>query len=85
MTIIIDTPEGIAAARLIALRSGLSLEIKTGMKLTRGRSASQIAIETVLVPAGIVAQGKRPNKKTVYGLLDAYMVECGLSPRPLTP
>lgn len=82
MTIILDTPEQIAAARLLALRSGLSIECKTGMKMSRGRSASQIATE-FLKGEGKVAEGKRPNKTTVYRLLNAYLVEHGFEDRPL--
>lgn len=40
MSIVIDTPEGIAFARMAALRSGLRLEI-SGMR-RRGRSAYSI-------------------------------------------
>lgn len=34
-TVVIDTPEGIAAYRLACLIRALRLEIKTGMKMTR--------------------------------------------------
>lgn len=42
---IIDTPEGIAFARFLAVRSALSLEVRTGMKMSRGRSILSIANE----------------------------------------
>lgn len=82
MSIILDTPDQIAAAQLMAIRSGLSLEIRTGMRLSRGRSASQIATG-ILKGAGIVAEGKRPNKATVYRLFNDLLVEKGLADRPL--
>lgn len=82
MSIIIDTPEGIEAARMIALRSGLSLECKTGMKLSRGRSANQIATD-FLKGHGRIAANKRPNKTTTYRLLNEWMVEKGFQDRPL--
>ena len=82
MTIIIDTPEGIAAARMIALRSGLSLECKTGMKLSRGRSANQIATD-FLKGEGMIAQNKRPNKPTTYALLNKWMADRGFEDKPL--
>jgi hypothetical protein len=82
MSIILDTPDQIAAARMLAIRSGLSLEIRTGMRLSRGRTASQIATD-ILKDAGMVAEGKRPNKATVYRLFNMFLVEQGLPDRPL--
>lgn len=35
-TTIIDTPAGIARFKLLQLKHGLALEMKTGMKLSRG-------------------------------------------------
>jgi hypothetical protein len=35
-SIVIDTPEGIAYFRLLAIKHGLSIEINTGMKMSRG-------------------------------------------------
>lgn len=52
----------------LALRGALKLEIKTGMKLSRGRSASQIAIHRL----GLTG---RPRKKTVLEALEARMKE----------
>jgi anion-transporting ArsA/GET3 family ATPase len=43
-TIIIDTPEGVAAFRLLALRSALSLEV-SGLRVSRGRTAYAIVKE----------------------------------------
>lgn len=80
--IILDTPAQIAGARLITIRSGISLEIRTGMKLTRGRPCSAIATE-ILKAEGIVAEGKRPNKTTVYRLFNDYLVSLGFENRPL--
>ena len=44
MSIIIDTPEGIAAYRMLALRSALKLEI-LGMKHSRGSAYATIKRE----------------------------------------
>lgn len=66
--------ENVENARLLALRSALSIEVRTGMKMSRGASASEIATRTVLKPAGLVKEGKRPNKATVYRLLNDYIV-----------
>ena len=57
--IILDTPEQIAVARFLTVRSGLRLQVRTGMKLSRGRSAIQIARE-----AGWT------TKRTAKGALD---------------
>ena len=38
--------------RLVTARRGLEMELKTGMKLTRGRSANQIACEDLGLPKG---------------------------------
>lgn len=75
--------QGVETFRMIALRSGLSLEIKTGMKLSRGASASQVITEQILRPAGLVAEGKRPNKTTVYRLFNDLMVQHGYESKPL--
>lgn len=42
-TIVIDTPEGIAFVQLLAVRSGLRMEIATGMKMSRGVSMLKVA------------------------------------------
>lgn len=82
MTIILDTPEKIQGGRLLAIRSGLSVEIKTGMRLSRGRSCSQIAT-VILKERGIVAPHKRPNKTTVYRLFNEMLVDLGFQDKPL--
>lgn len=41
-TIFLDTPEQIAAARLLTIRLGLKMEAE-GLKMTRGRSCLSIA------------------------------------------
>jgi len=71
----IITGEHIAIARLLTLRSGLGLEIKTGMKLTRGRSPLAII-------QGMGITNKR-TKKGAYADLDAHIVSLGGQPRPL--
>jgi len=82
MSVVIDTPEGIEAARLMALRSGLSIECRTNMTMSRGRSANQIATE-FLKGQGVIAPNKRPNKTTTYNLLNKFMVEAGFEDKPL--
>ena len=42
-TIIIDTPDGIAHMRFVTVISALNIEVKTGMKMSRGVSALKIA------------------------------------------
>ena len=44
MSIMLDTPEQIQAARLLVLRQGLTLETK-GLRLSRGRTAYSIIKE----------------------------------------
>jgi len=44
MSIMLDTPEQIQAARLLVLRKGLTLETK-GLRLSRGRTAYSIVKE----------------------------------------
>ena len=44
MSIMLDTPEKIQAARLLVLRKGLTLETK-GLRLSRGRTAYSIVKE----------------------------------------
>lgn len=41
-SIIIDTPEGIAMYRLLAMRSALKIELRTGMKMSKGPSVMSI-------------------------------------------
>lgn len=71
------------AARLLALRAGLSIEIKTGMKLSRGRSASQIITEDILRPLGEIGPREKPQKRRVYNLFNNLLVENGFENRPL--
>lgn len=40
---VIDTPEGIALVRFLAVRSALAIEVKTGMKMSRGGSPLKVA------------------------------------------
>jgi hypothetical protein len=39
MAITLDTPEQIAAYRLLAIRRALEFEVQTGMNMTRGNAA----------------------------------------------
>jgi hypothetical protein len=43
MTITVDTPEGIEMFRLLAIAHALSLEVNTGMKMSRGVSVLAVA------------------------------------------
>jgi hypothetical protein len=67
---IVVTGADIEAARLLAIRSALSLEIRTGLKRC-GRSARTIAAEIL----GLDGPGRRPNKVTVYRAFDKYLVD----------
>ena len=68
--VVIDTPEGIAAYRLLALRSALKLEVNTGMKRCGGISVMQLA-------ATACGSAKR-TKKGVLADLEAFLAEKGL-------
>ena len=64
----IDGPEGVAAYRLVLLRSSLKLEATTGMVMSRGFSSLK-----VLKQYGITAG----TKKKGYNLLNEAMVKAG--------
>lgn len=66
-TLIIDTPEGITAYRLLALRGALKLEIM-GMR-RRGRSAYAIIKEEF---------GLKGNKQRVLEQYEALLKESGI-------
>lgn len=72
--IVLTGPDQTMAASWLALRSALKIELGTGMQLSRGRSASKIATDR-LKAEGKIAEGKRPNKLTVYKILNAHIVE----------
>lgn len=74
-TIIIDTPEGIQFVRLLSFRSAMGLEIRTGMKMSRGRSVFQLAREQGLAT--------KRSKRDVYAELDALVVAAGGESKPL--
>lgn len=66
----------------MSLRSALSIECRTSMTMSRGRSANQIATD-FLKGKGMVASNKRPNKPTTYALLNKWMVDHGFQDKPL--
>lgn len=63
-SIMIDTPEKIAGARVLALKSALRLETETDMKMSRGRTAYSIVKQEF---------GFKGNKKKVYKQLQLYV------------
>ena len=62
--IVLDTPEKIELYRLLVLRSALQMEISTGMKMTRGRTAYSMAKKEF---------GFKGNKKKVLSQLEEYI------------
>jgi hypothetical protein len=72
--IVITGEDNIEAARLLALRGSLRLEVRGLSK--SGRSARTIAAEFLGldVPKAPGRPGRRPNAATVYKALDAYLV-----------
>lgn len=54
-TIVLDTPEQIAAARILTIRSGLRMEAR-GLKMSRGRSCLAIARSEGLTKARTAAK-----------------------------
>lgn len=51
-SITITGEENIRNARLLALRTALKLEVKTGLQLSHGRSASRMVKEMLGLPKG---------------------------------
>ena len=72
--IIIDTPEGIAMYRLLSFRSMLSIEIKTGMRHSKG---------SVLAAAQRQGLTTKRTKRGAYADIDALIVAAGMESRPL--
>lgn len=66
--------QGVNTYRLIALRSALGFEAKTGMKMTR---------QSVMKAAKAECGSKKNTKKGVYADLDAYMVNLGFAGKSL--
>jgi hypothetical protein len=64
---VIDTPQGISDYQTLAMRSALRLEVKTGMKMSRGISVLK------LVNSKFDRSFKR--KQQALDFLDAYIVE----------
>ena len=71
---VIDTPEGIQAFQLLRVRSALSIEVKTGMKLSRG---------SVMKLAKSYCGSRKNTKKGVYADYNAYLVSLGFEDKPL--
>jgi hypothetical protein len=68
--------QGVNTYRMVALRSMLSLEIKTGMKMSRGGSPMKVCKE--------LCGSKKNTKKGVYLDFDAYLVSLGFDSKPLS-
>ncbi len=71
--IVINTPEGINAYRLLVIRSGLKLEAK-GMKLSRGVACS-VHARNVLKEAGKAAPA---NKAKLADVFNTHLREIGV-------
>jgi len=76
-----DGPQGVNTYRMITIRQGIALELK-GLRLTRGRSCSAVATD-ILKEEGVIAEGKRPNKATVYRLFNDYLVSLGYADKEI--
>lgn len=75
-TIVVDTPEAIAAFRMLAVRRGLGFEIKTGMKMSRGANMAELARE--------YTKTATRNKAKLYAELDALMAKIpGIESSPI--
>jgi hypothetical protein len=68
---VIDTPEGIEAFRLLALRGALRIEVRTGMiRSNRGRATSVIVRE--------VLGSKTRDKAKLLAEFEAALREAGI-------
>jgi hypothetical protein len=67
MGFILEGPEEIEMGRILAVRSALGLEIKTGMKMSRGVSVLKLANDIT----GSTAR----NKVKAYEALNAFIVD----------
>lgn len=75
-TIVLDTPEKIEAARWLAVRSALSLEVRCpGMKMSRRYSPMMLA--------KAICGSQKQTKKGVYADLNTFMVARGFEDRSL--
>jgi hypothetical protein len=61
----IEGPIHIELYRLMATRSALKLEVRTGMQMSRGRSAASVARTIVALP--------KRNKAELLAQLEAYI------------
>lgn len=71
---IVEGPIHIELYRLLSIRSALKLEVKTGMLLTRGRSAAAVARNLFEHPA----RNKAKLLTQVEGYITAYCASNGL-------
>jgi hypothetical protein len=72
MSICIDTPEGIAAYAALARYHALSLEVRTGMKMSRGINVAAI----IRRETGLTAT----RKATLLADYAAWLSERGIEP-----
>lgn len=74
---VITGAANIEFARVLAVRSALRIEIRTGMRRSsRGASTLQLANH--------ILDANHKNKTKAYEALNAYIVECGGADRPLS-
>lgn len=64
---VIDTPEGIAFARLLALRSAVKFEVDTGMRMIRGS-----VVKITNATCGTTFRTKRQCLDHLNGLLAEF-------------
>ncbi len=64
---IVEGPIHIELYRLLSIRSALKLEVKTGMQLSRGRSAASVA------RALFVSEKPARNKATLLTQVESYI------------
>tara|TARA_B100000029_G_scaffold455373_1_gene482573 strand:+ start:7699 stop:7929 length:231 start_codon:yes stop_codon:yes gene_type:complete len=69
-TLVIDTPEGIEMYRMLAVKSALGLEVRTGMKMSRGVNVFQQG-KAILESYGIKPKG---TKQGVFEQLENLLV-----------
>lgn len=74
---IVATGDGVTVYDIIAMRTALRLEIRTGMVMRSGFSIVRQAIRR-----GYVTEGTR-LRRDAYAQLDALAVSLGADPRPL--
>jgi hypothetical protein len=77
-TIVASGPDGVKAYDILAMRTALRLEIRTGMVMRNGYSLVQACIKRGYVPAGV------RTKKSAYIYLDRLAASLpGQASKPL--